>query len=190
MQPPRSEDAAAGIHPAPWGERSFYGLDPSGNPICLVDDVRSETRPENTLYMGSPIAALRNVVLPTTSLGRAGAFYEELFGMDMDTVVPNRHFLRCESCQFTLVNPLEHATAHELPRGEFRPNPEIVYFAVDDLDSTFERAQKLRMKPPRSEDGAAGIQTYPWGERSFYGLDPSGNPICLVDDCTLYTGSG
>ena len=152
--------------------------------------MRSETRRENTRYTGSPIAALRDLVLPTTSLGRAGAFYAELLGMEVDTVIPNRHFFRCDSCQLTLVNPLEHATAHGLPRQEFRPNPEIVYFALDDLDTAFERAQKLGMKPPRGEDGDAGIHTYPWGERSFYGLDPSGNPICLVDDGTLYTGSG
>jgi hypothetical protein len=30
----------------------------------------------------------------------------------------------------------------------------------------------------------------PWGERSFYMHDPFGNPICLVNDRTLFLGSG
>jgi hypothetical protein len=29
----------------------------------------------------------------------------------------------------------------------------------------------------------------PWGERLFYAKDPSGNPICFVDEGTLFTGS-
>ena len=37
-------------------------------------------------------------------------------------------------------------------------------------------------------DNGTGIAQRPWGERSFYGLDPSGNPVCFVDDTTLYRG--
>ncbi|MGA8663757.1 MAG: VOC family protein [Thermoplasmata archaeon] len=29
----------------------------------------------------------------------------------------------------------------------------------------------------------------PWGERSFYATDPSGNPLCFVDSRTLFTGT-
>ena len=175
----------------PRGDRSFYTRDPAGNPVCLVDDVRSETPPEKAKYMGSPIASLRNVILPTTSLGRAEAFFEELFQLEADSFVPNRHFFYLESCQLSLVNPAEHARAHDLdPDQPFRPNPDLVYFAVSDLDASFERAQKLRMqKIPDDADLVDGIHTYPWGERSFYGVDPSGNPICFVDDQTLYTGA-
>jgi len=28
----------------------------------------------------------------------------------------------------------------------------------------------------------------PWGEVSFYGNDPFGNPLCFVDEETLFTG--
>jgi len=28
----------------------------------------------------------------------------------------------------------------------------------------------------------------PWGERSFYAVDPFGNPLCFVDQKTLFTG--
>jgi uncharacterized glyoxalase superfamily protein PhnB len=33
-----------------------------------------------------------------------------------------------------------------------------------------------------------GIETRPWGERSFYARDPFGNPICFVDEKTVFTG--
>lgn len=75
--------------------------------------------------------------------------------------------------------------ARGVPR-EFRPNPELVYFAVPDLDACHERALRLGMRALPGEP--VGIHTWPWGERSSYGLDPSGNPIALVDDRTLYTG--
>ena len=178
-----------GIALRDWGDRSFYTHDPFGNPICFIDDRGSDTTPEKSKYMGSPVASLCNVVLPTTGLGRAEGFFEELLGVDADGFVPNRHFFYLDACQLSLVNPAEHARAHDLPEPEFRPNPEIVYFAVSDLDATWERAQKLGMRPIADDpDVGDGIQTHPWGERSFYGLDPSGNRISFVDDQTLYRG--
>jgi hypothetical protein len=36
----------------------------------------------------------------------------------------------------------------------------------------------------------ARIEVRPWGERSVYGADPFGNPICLVDAATVFTGLG
>ena len=86
------------------------------------------------------------------------------------------------------MNPIEHSKSHELAQNDFRPNPELVYFGVSDLDASYERAQKLRMKSVLDDHVGEGIQLRPWGERSFYGLDPSGNPICFVDDQTLFTG--
>ena len=71
----------------------------------------------------------------------------------------------------------------------FLTNPELVYFGVSDLDATYERSQKLEMQSLPDSHVGEGIGTRPWGERSFYGLDPSGNPICFVDDRTLFTGS-
>jgi hypothetical protein len=39
------------------------------------------------------------------------------------------------------------------------------------------------------DDVGEGIRRRPWGERSFYGLDPSGNPVCFVDSATVFRGS-
>jgi catechol 2,3-dioxygenase-like lactoylglutathione lyase family enzyme len=177
--PPPSDNEGVGIAVRDGGDRSFYSYDPFGNPICFVDDLRSESPPELARYTGSRIANLCKVTLPTTDMARAGAFFEELLGLEADRVVPRRHFFRCDSCELALVNPIEHVAA----------NPDTVYFAVDDLDASWERAQKLRMPPIPGDHPGAGVSTRPWGERSFYGLDPSGNPICFVDDQTLFTGS-
>ena len=180
---------ADGISKQVWGDVSFYTHDPFGNPICFIDDVRSETPPELLRYTGKPIANVFKAILPTRSLGRSGAFFEELLGLEVDTLVPNRHFVHCDSCVLALVNPIGHARDHGLEAAEFTPNPEILYFAVPDLDATFERAQKLGLAPIEDSHVGEGISVRPWGERSFYGLDPSGNPICFVDDQTVFRGS-
>ena len=33
------------------------------------------------------------------------------------------------------------------------------------------------------------IEKMPWGETLFYANDPFGNPICLVDEKTIFTGN-
>jgi hypothetical protein len=35
---------------------------------------------------------------------------------------------------------------------------------------------------------AGGIVVRPWGERSFYAEDSWGNPLCFVEQGTVYTG--
>jgi uncharacterized glyoxalase superfamily protein PhnB len=66
-----------------------------------------------------------------------------------------------------------------------------VYFAVDNLEEVFARAQKLGGLSTHVGDGGQAmgqIATRPWGERSFYLSDPFGNPLCFVDAKTLFTG--
>jgi uncharacterized glyoxalase superfamily protein PhnB len=65
-----------------------------------------------------------------------------------------------------------------------RPNQDNVYFAVRDLEAVHRRATGLSALDP--EMGA--IETRPWGERSFYARDPFGNPLCFVDEATVFTG--
>ena len=38
------------------------------------------------------------------------------------------------------------------------------------------------------DDPARAIAVRPWGERSFYAEDPWGNPLCFVEEGTVYTG--
>ncbi len=113
---------------------------------------------------------------------RAVAFYSLLLGMSGESIAPTRHYFHCGGTILALVDPSGHD-------GQFRPNTEVVYFAVEDLKATQRRAQEAGCQPFEG-DGIEeqGIATRPWGERSFYVRDPFGNPICFVDEQTLFTG--
>jgi len=54
---------------------------------------------------------------------------------------------------------------------------------VSNLEEVFERAQKLGCTELEPK-----IKVRPWGEKSFYAKDPFGNPICFVDERTIFTG--
>jgi predicted enzyme related to lactoylglutathione lyase len=72
-----------------------------------------------------------------------------------------------------------------------RPNFDHVYFAVDDLENVYRRAQGVGGLSTVIGDGGlpmGEIRTRPWGERSFYVQDPFGNPLCFVDSSTTFTG--
>ena len=74
--------------------------------------------------------------------------------------------------------------------GKPHPAAKALYFTVKDLDAAFARAQALGCLSRESVHDAAGggIVVRPWGERSFYVEDPWSNPLCFVEDGTVYTG--
>lgn len=119
---------------------------------------------------------LFRVILPVSNIDRAAEFYTRLLGAPGERIAPERHYFDCGGVILALVDP----AGHGLP---FRSNPDHVYFAVSDLEDSFARAREAgcrRLEP--------AIATRVWGERSFYAEDPFGNPICFVDEGTLYTG--
>ena len=65
-----------------------------------------------------------------------------------------------------------------------------LYFTVKNLEAAFERAKELGCLSQESVHDApgGGIVVRPWGERSFYAVDPWGNPLCFVEEGTVYTG--
>ena len=69
------------------------------------------------------------------------------------------------------------------------PIPKALYFTVNDLDAAFERAKSLRClsRDDVHDNPGGGIAVRPWGERSFYAQDPWHNPICFVEEGTVYT---
>jgi hypothetical protein len=72
-----------------------------------------------------------------------------------------------------------------------QPNPDYIYFSVDDLETVHARARTLGCLSRENVDGrrpAGEIVVRPWGERSFYARDPFGNGLCFVDARTLFTG--
>lgn len=74
--------------------------------------------------------------------------------------------------------------------GQPHPAAKALYFTVRDLEAAFERARELGCLSQESVHDApgGGIVVRPWGERSFYALDPWSNPLCFVEEGTVYTG--
>ncbi|MDT7805371.1 MAG: hypothetical protein QOI78_8804 [Actinomycetota bacterium] len=118
------------------------------------------------------------LIQPVDDIETAVAFYGRVLGDAGERIALNRHYFTCGSVVLACVEaPLE--------RREPRPakDPRIVYLAVDDVEATFEQ---VRAAGPRWIDD--GIATQFWGERSFYADDPFGNPLCFVQEDTLYLG--
>jgi catechol 2,3-dioxygenase-like lactoylglutathione lyase family enzyme len=128
---------------------------------------------------------LFRVIMPVGDIAQAAAFYERLLDQPGARVSPGRHYFDCGGVILALYNPRADGDAVDI-----RPNFEHVYFAVPNLDAVFTRAQATGGLSGRTGDGGMPmglIATRPWGERSFYMHDPFGNPLCFVDDATLFT---
>ena len=121
---------------------------------------------------------LYRVIVPVESINAAAAYYEALLDRQGRRVSSGRHYLDCEGTILALYSPREDGDNFDP-----RPNQEHLYFAVDDLEAVHNRARGLA-----AESTDATIETRPWGERSFYLRDPYGNPLCMVDRTTVFTG--
>lgn len=125
------------------------------------------------------VARLYRVILPVSDIERAEKFYTRLLGLQGRRVSPGRHYFDCGEVILAIVDP--RADGND---WDARPNQDHVYFAVADLDAVHRRASELGSLSPVM----GKIEKRPWGERSFYAKDPSGNPLCFVDAKTVFTG--
>lgn len=118
------------------------------------------------------------VILPVSDIDVAAGFYRRLLKQDGRRVSGGRHYFDCGGVIAACFDPRRDGDVFDA-----RPNPEHVYFSVADLEATFEAARGagcLQIDPQ--------IRTQPWGERSFCAKDPFGNPICFVDEKTVFKG--
>jgi catechol 2,3-dioxygenase-like lactoylglutathione lyase family enzyme len=130
---------------------------------------------------------LYRVIVPVADLEPAVQFYSTLFARPGARISPGRHYFPCGEVTLAVYSPRADGDARDP-----RPNFDHVYFAVDDLDEIYRRAQQLGGLSTERGDGRlpmGEIATRPWGERSFYTRDPFGNPLCFVDASTLFTGT-
>lgn len=116
---------------------------------------------------------IHRVIVPVPETEPGVAFYAALLGQPGERVALNRHYFDC-GVVFAVVGPGE--------RQQFSPLPDYLYFAVENLEAALERARTSNATIEEE------ITTYPWGERSFYLRDPWGNPLCIVDEKTAFTG--
>ena len=121
---------------------------------------------------------LFRVILPVSDISKAERFYSDLLGIPGNRVSPGRHYFDCGGTILACYDPVADGDPTQA-----KPNPDHVYFSVADLEACFQRAQSAGCTWIEEK-----IQTRSWGERSFYAKDPFGNPICFVDEKTVFTG--
>ena len=118
------------------------------------------------------------VAMPASRIDVSRAFYERLLGVAADDTVPSRLYFHLGDVILAVIDwGVED-------RGTFQPTPENLYLATDELDTVYERAVAANATV------VSPVEERPWGERSFYCLDPDGNRLCFVDDKTLFVGRG
>ncbi|MDP2624491.1 MAG: VOC family protein [Actinomycetota bacterium] len=119
------------------------------------------------------------ITIPASDVERARRFYEHVLGVEADDTVPSRLYFHTGGPTLVVVD-------WDVEGGdrEFRPNPDDLYLATDGLEETFARAVAA------GAEIRSPIDRGPWGERSFYCSDLDGNPLCFVDETTVFMGRG
>jgi predicted enzyme related to lactoylglutathione lyase len=122
------------------------------------------------------------ITVEVPDLDKASAFYAKLLGIDGKRHPGARHYFDCGGVILAVL---------DVTQGGMTPTigPKSIYFAVDDVDAVHARAKALGALAPYKVHGApAGeVTKRPWGERSFYVVDPWGNDMCFCQEGTLYT---
>jgi catechol 2,3-dioxygenase-like lactoylglutathione lyase family enzyme len=130
----------------------------------------------------SDVPSLFRITLEVGNLEEGAAFYARLFDTPGQRHPGARHYFQCGSVIVAVIDPTQGGLAPT-------PGPKSLYFAVRDANSVHARAKELNALAPYAVHGepAGDVLQRPWGERSFYVVDPWGNDLCFVEDGTLYT---
>lgn len=134
----------------------------------------------------APAIRLFRVIAPVTNLEEAARFYSAIFDTPGFRISPGRHYFDCGGVILALYDAVADGDA-----APVRPNGEHIYFAVPDLATVFSRAERAGGLSTAIGDGnlpMGQIARRPWGEVSFYLHDPSGNPLCFVDEQSVFRG--
>ncbi|MFT3693722.1 MAG: VOC family protein [Kofleriaceae bacterium] len=125
---------------------------------------------------------LFRVTLEVSDLDRAADLYTKLFGDPGKRHPGARHYFDVGGVIIAVL---------DVSRGGVppTPGPKSLYFAVKDVDVVHARAKELGILAPYAVHGqpAADVIVRPWGEKSFYVVDPWGNDLCFCEDGTLFT---
>ena len=115
-------------------------------------------------------------------LDQAARFYGTLLGLEGRKQAGARVYFKAGPVTLQVVDVSSNGAPH--------PGAKALYFTVRDLDAAFARARELGCLSRESVHDApgGGIVVRPWGERSFYAEDPWKNPLCFVEEGTVYAG--
>jgi uncharacterized glyoxalase superfamily protein PhnB len=121
---------------------------------------------------------LFRVILPVSRIEDAAVIYSADLGQAGVRISPARHYFGCGGTVLACFDPRADGES-----WDSRPNPDHIYFAVDNFDAyhrrVSERPNTTTLRP---------IEIQPWGERSFYCTDPFDNKLCFVAEDTMFTG--
>ena len=125
---------------------------------------------------------LFRVTLEVGDLDSAADLYRQLFGVEGTRHPGARHYFDCGG---VIIAVLDVSQGGLTPT----PGPKSLSFAVEDIDAVHERAAGLDVLAPYQVHGepAGVVVERPWGERSFYVVDPWGNDLCFCQNGTLFT---
>ncbi|HYK92975.1 MAG TPA: VOC family protein [Thermoplasmata archaeon] len=128
------------------------------------------------------------VLLAARNLERSRRFYERILGVRGRKVAEGRYYFDCGS---VILGILDYSGR---PKADWTTPAESTYFAVPDVEAIYRRARTLHCLSTEllhgdPESPLGEIRVRPWGERSFYVEDPSGNSLCFVADTSVFTGT-
>lgn len=117
------------------------------------------------------------------NLDAATSFYTKLLGVQGRKQAGARCYFDCGPVTVCVLDVSSNRQPH--------PAAKALYFTVKNLEAAFHRANALGClsREEVHDVPGSGIVVRPWGERSFYIEDPWKNPVCFVEDGTVYTGS-
>jgi predicted enzyme related to lactoylglutathione lyase len=115
-------------------------------------------------------------------LNAAISFYSRLLGIEGRKQAGSRCYFACGTVTLQVLDVSSARPPHTCAKS--------LYFTVRGLEAIFERARELDCLSAESVHDApgGGIVVRPWGERSFYCEDPWKNPLCFVEEGTVYAG--
>jgi catechol 2,3-dioxygenase-like lactoylglutathione lyase family enzyme len=115
-------------------------------------------------------------------LAAAISFYTSLLGIEGRKQAGSRCYFNCGAVTLQVLDVSSSRPPH--------PAAKALYFTVRDLEAVFERARSLHCLTRETvhDEPGGGIVVRPWGERSFYVEDPWQNPLCFVEEGTVYAG--
>ncbi len=123
---------------------------------------------------------LYRIILPVNNIDKAENFYSEILDQKGIRVSPGRHYFNLGGTVLACYDP--KTDGDEYGDGwKFHKN-QYIYIAVDDLQNVYEKMKHSDCKY------VGEIEEMPWGETLFYANDPFENPICFVDEKTIFTG--
>ena len=128
------------------------------------------------------VPSLFRINVEVGDLDKGAKFYGKLLGFVGRKQAGSRCYFTCGSVTLQVVDVSSVRAPH--------PAAKALYFVVNDLDAVHKRATSLGCLSKGEVHGSPGgeISVQPWGERSFYAVDPWHNPLCFVEAGTIYPG--